>query len=472
MGHLHLTGDFNMTDYGHQFSRSGRAYRDDDHFRFDVSRSKAVQRDLGDGNDTVTISAGRAVPEVRLTFTSSEVGNGNARDSNTMANQDGGLAVRLQAENKWGELVGPISRFDDEGISFVSKGKFTFDVRDLVSGVERGNEFDVVKLGTKGNDKFNESGSHKAYYINAGMGDDHVTGGGADDFLVGGAGNDRLDGREGDDSFIGGGGNDTITGGKGDDLAIFNVATDGIDKVDLGKGSDTVNVVAPAAAGQVRLTFTSSEVGNGNAHDSKTMLNQDGGLAVRLQAEDGAGNLTGGVSRFDDEGISFVSATPGVTFDVRDLVSGVQRGDQFDVVGLGTKGNDKFDKSGEDEAYYINAGMGDDRLTGGLGDDFLVGGAGNDRLNGSKGDDSFIGGAGRDVFVFSGDAGNDSILDFVSGTDKIDLSAYGIDFGDVQSSSAGVNTLIGVDANGDSASDFQITLVNAGSPAQTDYFFG
>ena len=78
------------------------------------------------------------------------------------------------------------------------------------------------------------------------MGHDHVTGGRADDFLVGGAGNDRLDGREGDDSFIGGAGNDTIIGGKGDDLAIFNVATDGIDTVDLGKGSDTVNVLSPA----------------------------------------------------------------------------------------------------------------------------------------------------------------------------------------------------------------------------------
>ena len=460
-----------MTNYGHQVSRPGRGHDKDDHFRFDISRDKAVQRDLGDGNDTVSIGAGRGVPEVRLTFTSSEVGNGSPRDSNTMPNQDGGLAVRAQAENKSGELVGPVSRFDDEGISFVSKGKFTFDVRDLVSGVERGNEFDVVKLGTKGNDKFNESGSHKAYYINAGMGHDHVTGGRADDFLVGGAGNDRLDGREGDDSFIGGAGNDTIIGGKGDDLAIFNVATDGIDTVDLGKGSDTVNILSPAA-GQVRLTFTSSEVGNGSARDSDTMANQDGGFAVRLQAEDGAGNLTGGVSRFDDEGISFVSATPGVTFDVRDLVSGVQRGDQFDVVGLGTKGNDKFDKSGEDEAYYINAGMGDDRLTGGLGDDFLVGGAGNDRLNGGKGDDSFIGGAGKDVFVFSGNAGNDTILDFVSGTDKIDLSAYGIDFGDVQSSSAGANTVIDVDANSDSAYDFQITLLNAGAPAQTDYFFG
>lgn len=460
-----------MTNYGHQGSRPGRGHDKDDHFRFDISRDKAVQRDLGDGNDTVSIGAGRGVPEVRLTFTSSEVGNGSPRDSNTMPHQDGGLAVRAQAENKSGELVGPVSRFDDEGISFVSKGKFTFDVRDLVSGVERGNEFDVVKLGTKGNDKFNESGSHKAYYINAGMGHDHVTGGRADDFLVGGAGNDRLDGREGDDSFIGGAGNDTIIGGKGDDLAIFNVATDGVDTVDLGKGSDTVNVLSPAA-GQLRLTFTSSEVGNGSAHDSDTMANQDGGLAVRLQAEDSAGNLAGGVSRFDDEGISFVGMTPGATFDVRDLVSGVQRGDQFEVVTLGTKGNDKFDNSGKEQSYYINAGMGDDHLTGGLGDDFLVGGAGNDRLNGREGNDSFIGGAGKDMFVFSGNAGNDTILDFVSGTDKIDLSAYGIGFDDVQSTSMGADTVIGVGSNSDSAYDFQVTLVNTGAPAQTDYFFG
>ena len=83
-----------MTNYGHQFSRSGRAYVKMTIFASTSPASKAVQRDLGDGNDTVTISAGRGVPEVRLTFTSSEVGNGNARDSNTMANQDGGLAVR------------------------------------------------------------------------------------------------------------------------------------------------------------------------------------------------------------------------------------------------------------------------------------------------------------------------------------------------------------------------------------------
>jgi Ca2+-binding RTX toxin-like protein len=445
--------------------------RDGDEFRFNISRDPAVRRNLGEGDDVVEISADGRIPQVRLTFTSAEVGNGSATDSNTMMNQDGGLAVRVQAENRSGGLVGPVSRFDDEGITFESNGRFTYDVRDLVSGVQRGAFFDTVELGTRSADIINESGSRESYYINAGMGDDRVTGGRADDFLVGGAGNDTLSGREGDDSFIGGGGNDQIIGGAGDDTAIFTVATDGADKVDLGTGFDTVNVAAPAAAGQVRLTFTSAEVGNGSATDSNTMPNQDGDLAVRLQAEDGAGNLAGLVSRTDDEGISFVSTTPGVTFDVRDLVSGVQRGDQFDVVELGTKGNDTFNESGEDEAYYVNAGMGDDRVTGGLDRDFLVGGVGNDRLSGREGDDSLLGGAGSDAFIFSGTPGNDHILDFASGVDKIDLRSFGIDFGDVRSTKAGADTLIDVNSDSDSAYDFQIRLVNAGAPVASDYVF-
>ncbi|MFC7688505.1 hypothetical protein ACFQY5_01520 [Paeniroseomonas aquatica] len=137
---------------------------------------------------------------------------------------------------------------------------------------------------------------------------------------------------------------------------------------------------------QIRLTFTSAEVGNGNANDAGTMLNQDGGLAVRFQMEDGADGLAGPISRFDDEGITF-KATAGSTFDVRDLVAGTQRGDQFEAVQLGTMANDVIDHGGDDEAYYVNAGMGDDAVTGGSGRDFLVGGAGNDTLTGGAGQD-------------------------------------------------------------------------------------
>lgn len=239
---------------------------------------------------------------------------------------------------------------------------------------------------------------------------------------------------------------------------------------DLGASQDTVTIRHASDLDQIRITFTSAEVGNGNANDSGALANQDGGLAVRVQAEDGSGLLAGATSRFDDEGITFRTAGD-ATFDVRDLVSGAARGDQFDVVTLGTIGADTFDESGEDEAYYINGGMGADVLTGGLANDFLVGGAGNDRLDGREGNDSFIGGGGSDTFVFTGDPGDDRVLDFVSGTDKIDLSAYGIAAANVSTMASGADTVLMVDSDADGSADFQVTLVGVGAPAAGDYIF-
>jgi Ca2+-binding RTX toxin-like protein len=379
----------------------------DDTAFVNVSTDGSDTVDLGNGEDEVRASLD-GPGQIRLTFTSSEVGNGDPFDSNSMRNQDGGLAVRLQAENGSDGLTGPVSRYEDEGITFVADSPgVTFDVRDLVSGVQRGDEFRVVRLGTAGGDQINEEGENRSYYINAGMGNDTVSGSEVDDFLVGGAGNDILRGRLGDDSFIGGGGNDTIRGGDGDDVAIFNVSTDGSDTASLGDGDDVV-LVNKASPGQIRLTFTSSEVGNDDANDSNTLANQDEGLAVRLQAEDGSDGLSGPVSRFDDEGITFVATAPGVTFDVRDLVTGAERGDEFEVVQLGTVENDRISQRGEDRAYYINAGMGDDTVTGGEADDFLVGGAGDDVLRGRLGDDTFIGGTGNDTL--GGGGGADSFI--------------------------------------------------------------
>lgn len=184
---------------------------------------------------------------------------------------------------------------------------------------------------------------------------------------------------------------DFIFGEAGNDTAVFNISTDGADQTDLGIGDDVASVSA-AQAGQIRLTFTSAEVGNGTPNDGNAATNQDGGLAVRAQFEDGADGLTGLVSRFDDEGITFSSQTAGVTFDVRDLVSGTARGDQFTTVTLGTSGDDApGDFFGPAKPYggttgadYINGGGGNDNLAGSDGNDFLVGGAGNDFLNGAQ----------------------------------------------------------------------------------------
>jgi serralysin len=73
---------------------------------------------------------------------------------------------------------------------------------------------------------------------------------------------------------------------------------------------------------------------------------------------------------------------------------------------------------------FMFGGAGNDTLNGGEGDDQLDGGAGNDIFLGGLGNDTLSGGIGNDVFVFNSATTNnlDTILDFVTGTDKIQLS--------------------------------------------------
>ena len=82
--------------------------------------------------------------------------------------------------------------------------------------------------------------------------------------------------------------------------------------------------------------------------------------------------------------------------------------------------------------FSLTTGNGADALTGSGFVDTLNGGAGNDTLTGGVGADSLTGGAGADTFVFgantsttaySSNAANiDTITDFVSGTDKLQIS--------------------------------------------------
>lgn len=253
----------------------------------------------------------------------------------------------------------------------------------------------------------------------------------------------------------------------------FDISKDGSVSRDLGAGDDRVEIKADKAVTNIRVTFTSADVGNANPLDGNNAVNEDGGLAVRIQAEDAAGNLIGSVSRFDDEGITFETKGD-AKFDVRDLPTGTQRGDGFDVVTLGTSGNDTFNESGENEAYYINAGGGNDTIIGGLLNDFLVGGAGNDRLEGRQGDDSLLGGGGSDVFVFTGtnrEFGLDRILDFTTGVDKIDLSAYGITAANVTSTTRQTSTFLLIDTDKDGVTDLNIVIVGAPAPADSDFIF-
>ncbi|WP_159993240.1 calcium-binding protein [Roseomonas sp. 18066] len=106
-------------------------------------------------------------------------------------------------------------------------------------------------------------------------------------------------------------------------------------------------------------------------------------------------------------------------------------------------GDDLIDGGGGNDT--IHGGGGDDRLLGGTGNDTLYGGTGNDIIRGGAGDDvissgsgtdQLWGGAGADVFLYrylmvnaqqGNDAdGVDTIHDFESGIDRIDLRGYSI----------------------------------------------
>jgi large repetitive protein len=105
-----------------------------------------------------------------------------------------------------------------------------------------------------------------------------------------------------------------------------------------------------------------------------------------------------------------------------------------DVIAGGT-GNDILNGDAGDDT--LSGGVGTDTLNGGTESDKLYGGAGTDTLNGGAGDDTLLGGAGIDLLTGGGGADifryaagdvaagattEDTIADFVTGTDKLDLS--------------------------------------------------
>jgi Ca2+-binding RTX toxin-like protein len=102
---------------------------------------------------------------------------------------------------------------------------------------------------------------------------------------------------------------------------------------------------------------------------------------------------------------------------------------------VGGSGNDTLSSTATAGADTLDGGAGNDALTGGGGADALLGGAGADTLTGGTGADVLTGGDGGDRFVFaSNDTGAqtpvavstlgapDTITDFVSGTDKIQVT--------------------------------------------------
>ena len=293
--------------------------------------------------------------------------------------------------------------------------------------------------------------------------DNVLNGMGGNDTINGGDGNDVLNGGDGNDVLDGGTGADTMTGGTGDDLYKVDSLGDVVIEV-AGGGSDRVVASVSGyvlAANLERLDLGASAL-TGTGNDIANILNGNGldnllrgmGGDDQIYGNAGKDTLEGGTGTdtlYGGDGDDWIDGGDGAdimiggvgddTFlvdNLRDVVSEAVGGGYDRVVAsvsgymLGANverldlGGSALTGSGNalDNTIYGNAL--NNTLSGLAGNDKLYGGGGNDTLIGGLGADTLEGGAGADTFRYGSAAeGGDTITDFLSGTDVIEISVAG-----------------------------------------------
>ncbi len=197
--------------------------------------------------------------------------------------------------------------------------------------------------------------------VNAGAGDDIITGSKGDDTIDGGAGKDSI----------------TLTDGGSDEVVNFKL------------GEDSLTVPKGTGITKVSVVFA-----DGNSADYIVNANSAADIVIPATKAD--------KTLFNKMDLDALAADP---------KSGVAQANPFDfskstdavTTVVGTAGNDS-----------ILGGSGSDSLKGGDGIDTIIGNAGNDTLDGQQGNDSLVGNAGNDSLIGGRGA------DFVDGGEGFD----------------------------------------------------
>ena len=314
---------------------------------------------------------------------------GNAL-ANTLDGGAGDDVINGRGGNDW--LVGGAGAdtlTGGAGVDAISYADSDAGVRvDLLAGTARGGHADgdsfpgrksIVMTAANG-----RAQTVEAIDIETLDGSDHndvLAGGRGPDWLYGRDGNDRLSGRDGDDRLAGEAGADVLLGGPGQDTAAYRSSEAGV-IVRLHAGTAQGGHAAGDSFGTATLTVTDNR-GNTRTLEVTDIEHLLGSAHNDTLAGDGRANvLDGGAG--DDR-----------------LYGGPDGGDDT-----------------------LMGGEGNDKLYGGKGNDTLNGGPGRDTLNGGPGDDTLAGGPGHDTFVIRPGGGEDTVLDFGAGDDRIDLAAF------------------------------------------------
>ena len=223
--------------------------------------------------------------------------------------------------------------------------------------------------------------------INGTTGNDNLSGGGGNDWLLGAAGKDTLSGGGGNDYLVGGSDNDHLIGGGGNDILDGGTGNDhligggGNDTLYGGFGYDVVHQEGTHTEYSIRVL----DNGNIEIRDNFTNTNGNSGIDTLV-----------GIER-----INFKS------------------GGVYDVVTGGT-GNDNL-TAGAASSIIVGGG-GNDKLSGKTGNDTLYGGSGRDTLYGGSGDDDLWSESGNSYFI--GGIGNDALYGGF-GDDTLDGTYFG-----------------------------------------------
>ena len=266
--------------------------------------------------------------------------------------------------------------------------------------------------GGTGNDTLTGLGGVDRLYGNGG--NDSLHGGSDRDELYGGDGNDRIYGGSGNNQFKGGSGHDTMVGDGGDDEFFGDSGEDvinggdGFDYMEGGADNDRLN--GGASQDELFGGLGDDILDGGTSADS--MVGGAGNDIYKVDNSDGLGGefyLPEGKS-FDD-----VEGDPDYIGDA--------------VVENDGEGTDEVLSSVD---YTLGANVENLTLTrsedlSGTGnelDNVINGNDGNNTLSGESGDDIMSGGIGNDTFIESGNDGADTISDFSTNDDFVDLSSF------------------------------------------------
>ncbi|MEQ1933077.1 MAG: hypothetical protein ABL962_04260, partial [Fimbriimonadaceae bacterium] len=355
---------------------------------------------------------------------------------------------------------------------------------------------ETITVDTSGNSGIRD------FAIEGKAGNDTLTGGNGDDWIIGGAGIDQIHGGRGNDVLFVDGSDYVVDGGVGYDVAIaeggssaitLNLSTASIEAFTGGDGADTTNVTLD---GSILDVFVSGLGGNdtlrgtngddvvlgGEGDDSiygyggndylvggdgwDKMIAGDGDDVVVIDSGDRfyGSELLGGegwdlVVYDDDEGQFRGASGPLGTLFLMDW--------GFEGA-VGTSGADTISANGTSVTTTIDA-----VLNGRDGDDSLLGGTGDDLISGDDGDDTLKGDDGSDLYIWGRGGGDDLIIESGAGNGGRDIIGFGggITADDIRLHFDGTDHLtitITETSGGTTTDDGSVTIYNWADTASTD----